>query len=612
MAKKKKKFSLEDILTNLAPSAQTETVIDTADALANKLTNIANSIIPSSMYIESKKESPQISYKPTVDIVNNVETEKSNPVRKDSFPSFTNKKGIYTIDVGDICPHCKYGTIEEVISFSGKTSEFVVYCPVCHAYIHRYKPMPHQEHFHRDPHQRKLYAGGFGSAKTYTAGNEVLAYVLQVPNVDVLVGAATWGQASDTCVKFLIDNIPQELVMSSSQDKVNWHITLTNGTTIIAKALDKEGKIRSANLALIWVEEASEVSYEVIAYIMARLRSKNAFYNGADRRKVILSSNPDVGWLRENWLMVSDEVYYHGNVPEKYQIPTHSREKSTSTHIAATSMNKYLPADYEENLAKNKPDWWVNRYLKGSFAYTEGLVLPNYTKALCEPFKIPEYWQRIVGIDFGRRDPMSYIIGAVHPITKVIYFYASVYSSLDDIDFYTYITKVKKAEDFPNYLLLYPRQGDPRGRNRDQVSGESWFDAYFKYGIHIQAAENMGRDSIGPSILKLYSYIEHDKLKIFKTLTSVIDDLKKYKYPKRTMGDDRNQGEAPIDAYNHGPDSIRYAIAPLPIFPEDERDYLHSWEEFYKTHKQYNPLSSDRDNFNNSTNYVNGWSDNFG
>lgn len=600
MAKKKKNFSLEDVLTNLAPTAQNDTVIDTAETLANKLTNVVN--ITDTPKIISKK--------PHETTDREIENTPKLIKPSTSNPSFTNKKGIYTIDVGDICPHCKYGVIEEVIAFSGKTSEFVVRCPVCNAYIHRYKPMPHQKFFHEDQHQRKLYAGGFGSAKTYTVGNEVLAYVLQVPNVDILIGAATWGQASDTCVKFMVDNLPAELIMSSSQDKVNWHITLTNGTTIIAKALDKEGKIRSANLALIWVEEASEVSYEVIAYIMARLRSKNAFYNGKDRRKVLLSSNPDVGWLRENWLMVSHEVYYHGDVPEKYQIPVHTREESTSTHIAATSMNKYLPADYEANLAKNKPDWWVNRYLKGSFAYTEGLVIPNYTKALCEPFEIPNYWQRIVGIDFGRRDPMSYIIGAVHPITKVIYFYASVYSNLDDIDFYKYIEKVKKAENFPEYLLMYPRQGDPRGRNRDQVSGESWFDAYRKYNIFIQAAENMGRDSIGPSITKLYSYIEHGKLKIFKTLTSVIDDFKKYKYPKRTMGDDKNQGENPVDAYNHGPDSIRYAMAPLPIFPEDAQDYLQSWEMFYKKHRPYNPLSNDSGH--NSSNYVVEWSDNFG
>ena len=92
--------------------------------------------------------------------------------------------------------------------------------------------MPHQAAFHLDEHQHKLYAGGFGSAKTYTCGMEFLGTVLQIPNSVALVGAATWGQASDTCLKFIIDNLPAKLVVHSNQDKVNWHLDLINGSHI--------------------------------------------------------------------------------------------------------------------------------------------------------------------------------------------------------------------------------------------------------------------------------------------------------------------------------------------------------------------------------------------
>ena len=152
-----------------------------------------------------------------------------------------NLSSIYKAEEGNLCPHCKYAKLEECVSFSGKTCEFFVYCPNCNAYICTYKPMAHQAAFHKDEHQQKLYAGGFGSAKTYTCGMEFLCTVLQIPNSAGLIGAKTWGQVSDTCLKFLTDNIPYKLVMKSNQDKVNWYIDLINGSRISAKALDQEG-----------------------------------------------------------------------------------------------------------------------------------------------------------------------------------------------------------------------------------------------------------------------------------------------------------------------------------------------------------------------------------
>jgi len=485
---------------------------------------------------------------------------------------------VYKLEAGDICPHCNYSKLQEDMSFSGKPCEFFVYCPTCNAHICTYKPMPHQEAFHKDKHQHKLYAGGFGSAKTYTGGMEFIAYALQVPNGAGLVGAATWGQASDTCLKFLVDNIPNALVYKSNQDKVNWYIDLINGFRISAKAFDKEGKIRSANLNIIWVEEASEVSYNVIQYIKARLRNKTAWTKGRNRLKMILTSNPDVGWLAENWLLISDIIYYHGDVPDRYTVDVNRKDPSTSTHISATSANIYLPPDYEENLARNKPKWWVDRYLHGSFKYAEGLVYPNFMSWFEDPFVIPAHWKRITGLDFGRRDPTAHLVAALDPIHKVIHVYAEVEETLDDITLDELIVKIKQTHDFPDYLLAYPHQCDPRGRNRDQVSGNSWIDAYRERGIILQPAVDCEANSIAVTIQKVYEYAANGRLKVFKTCTKLKDALSKYKYPPRDLADaDKNQGEVPKDENNHLPDALRYMLAPFPKFPEDPEEFSEIW-----------------------------------
>lgn len=522
---------------------------------------------------------------------------------------------IYKLSPGDICPNCKYSAVQDDISFNGKPCEFFVYCPTCNAHICTYQPMEHQKAFHMDKHQHKLYAGGFGSAKTYTGGMEFLAYALQVPNGAGLIGAATWGQASDTCLKFICDNLPAALVAKSNQDKVNWYIDLINGFRISAKAFDKEGKIRSANLNIIWVEEASEVSYNVITYIKARLRNKTAWIKGRNRLKMILTSNPDVGWLASDWLMISDEIFYHGDVADRYTVDKARQDKSTSTHISATSANIYLPPDYEANLAKNKPKWWVDRFLHGSFKYAEGLVYPNFMDWFVDPFTIPKHWKRITGTDFGRRDPTAHLVAALDPVQKIIYIYAEVEETLDELTLDELIAKIKQTHDFPDYLLAYPHQCDPRGRNKDQVSGNTWIDAYRERGLILQPAEDCEANSIAVTIQKVYEYAAAGRLKVFKTCTKLKDSLSKYKYPPRNLQDaDLNQGEIPMDKFNHLPDAMRYMLSRFPKFPENPEAFSDIWRTVMSLNADNNKPHNfwSRNYEDSSPDFVNDFMDNFG
>ena len=565
------------------------------------------------LYRSEKVETPSKNESSVKEQLENF-TEDTSIIEEPEFKATAfgrNLTSLYTAEVGQLCPHCHYGILEEDISFSGKSCEFFVYCPNCNAHICTYKPMPHQEEFHKDEHLKKLYAGGFGSAKTYTCGMEFLANVLQIPNSAGLIGAATWGQASDTCLKFITDNLPLALVAKSNQDKVNWYLDLINGSRISAKALDKEGKIRSANLTIIWIEEASEVDYSIVAFLAARLRNKAAFFKGKNRLRMLLSSNPDVNWLNSEWLMASDVIFYHGDVKDRYKISPEKKDPAISTHIAATSSNVYLPPDYEENLAKNKEEWWINRYLKGSFKYTEGLVYPNFVDWFCEPFEIPKHWKRITGTDFGRRDPTAHVVGALDPINKVIYIYHEVEESLDDKPLDYIVDKIKNADDFPPYLLAYPNQCDPRGAHRDQVSGQTWINAYLQKGIVFKAAENCGSDSLAPTIQKVYNYAKYGRLKIFNTCRKIYNSLSKYKYPARIIGDDSNQGETPLDKNNHLPDAIRYMLGPFPQFPENPEEFSSVWNSTLLRF-QNSRTPSELSYFNdNSSEYVDDFLDNF-
>lgn len=481
---------------------------------------------------------------------------------------------------GDVCPHCRYGVLRPDPSFAGPDCEFFLHCPACDAHICTYVPMPHQASFHLDPHPYKMYAGGFGSAKTYTCGMEFLAHVLQIPNDAGLMGAATWGQASSTCLKFVTENLPKALVARSSQDKVNWNLQLLNGSRIDAKAFDDEGKIRSANLGIIWVEEASEVSWELVAYIMARLRNRSAdTFKGRSRLKMLLSTNPDVGWPRDEWLFKSGSIVAHGDVAGEYRVNPKIADPARCTHLAATSANVYLPKDYEANLARSHPAWWVRRYLKCSFEYSEGLVYPDFDSWFEDPFPIPASWPRVTGTDFGRNDPTAHLVAAVDPRNKVVHVYGEVEETLADRDVSWIIGLIKSCDGDIASNLLFPNQGDPRGRNRDQVSGQSWFDAYRQAGYVMVEAKDCGRDSIAPTIAKVSEYAQAGRLRFFRTCDKLHSELSRYKYKPRKLGDDANMGEQPMDRNNHLPDALRYLLSPFPAFPEDPLSFNDVWRE---------------------------------
>ena len=169
---------------------------------------------------------------------------------------------------------------------------------------------------------------------------------------------------------------------------------------------------------------------------------------------------------------------------------------------------------------------------------------------------------------------------------------------------------IKKTDDFPSYLLAFPNQADPRGRNRSQVSSQSWFDAYREKGILFVPAENCEANSLAPTIAKVSNYAMHGRLKIFSSCKKLKDSLAKYKYQPRKVGDDVNQGETPVDSHNHLPDALRYMLAPFPAFPEDPEDFNYIWREIIgKLRKQttFNPLG-----FDTPPDMVESFLDNFG
>lgn len=433
--------------------------------------------------------------------------------------------------------------------------EWHVVCDDCNAIALCYEPLPHQSVFHADPHKFKMFAGGYGSGKTTTGAMETIDHIISTPGGTTLIGAETLPQLEQTAMKEFFEIFPEEWIVNYNQQK-NFLDTI-NGHRVIFRPLDDEQKARSLELTFFWIEEANGVGYEYFVQLQTRLRS-----NVTTHRRGVLTTNPDHNWIKTEFLLKADKIY---NSEIDYPQKTEEINKNMSVHIAPTHLNIHLPDDYLDATAQGKPEWWINRFLKGSFENKEGLVYPQYNDHIVEPFEIPTHWHRWIGADFGLQNPTAFAFLATDPETGITYVYDEYKQAQKPVSFHSEQV-MKRIKGIP-YNVLKDMIGDAEAQKKTAQSEVSLFENYAEYGVYWSPSTKKLQDSI----MKKYSYFEHGRLKIFSSCVETIDEISQYKYPERKLDKEvKNEDiyEKPKAVNDHLMDAIRYVVAEFPDDPD--------------------------------------------
>lgn len=461
---------------------------------------------------------------------------------------------------------CKLCSNGEMVPIEGKKYSV---CNVCNATEINYYPQKHQLEFHRDKHTFKAIFGAYGSGKTTTAVMSIVDHVLSVPYGRTAMLAPTMQLLKETSYKELLKFLPHTQVKSELRTKGEEKLILRNGHEILLLPSNDAEKIRSLNLTAFYLEEASNSKYDIYVELSARLRNEAAIeYNVAEdgKRTIkksrllgILCSNPDSGWIRTEILHKSDRVYS----PIKYsKDPQYN--PFLSTHLHSSYQNKYLDPDFQTRIGRGKPDWWIKRYIYGSFEYAEGLVYPTFAEHIVDPFEIPANWKRMFGVDFGLRDPTVMLGIAIDPVKGIAYIYDEHYEAEKPVNYHA--EKMRKMVDkVPAGMINGQIVADPAGKTRRGTNGRSYFGHYAEYGLWFKEAIN----NIESGVMKVFTYLSMNKMKIMSNCVYTIKEGREYKYQDNTMDLQKNRGEKPMDSNNHAMDTLRYIIQELPDNPED-------------------------------------------
>lgn len=456
------------------------------------------------------------------------------------------------------CPVCKQAELQKPRDEHPSYLE----CRSCLAIQLTYDPQDYQEEFHVTPSRQNENGsdrlqiigifGGYGSAKSTASVHELFLRALECPNSVGLVTAPTLPLLKKTTWKTLLDEvIPPPLIQDINKQEMT--ITLTNGYVIYGIPSDDETKLRSINAGHCHMEESSGIKRSIYDQILARLRHPRAH-----NRALFVCSNPDLGWIKD---IIVNNV--HRKNPSH---PEHADYNPDITcYIWETSKNKYLPPDFIENLTKGKPEWWINRFTKGSFDHAEGAVYVNAYKTIIEddPDLIKPDWEIVIGGDFGLRNPTAVIFGAIDPKEGILYIYQEYYVPGKTVPEHAVVLN-PMLNKIPAGRIRYMK-GDPSMKNRATADGKSVMGLYNEYGIYWQP----GNNQVEAGILKVNAYIELGRLRIFRSCIHTLKEMINYKFPELSMDDDKNLDENPIKKDDHAMDALRYLVMELPDDPNE-------------------------------------------
>ena len=479
-----------------------------------------------------------------------------------------------TITTVKRCPRCN-AILIPATSISGSPSTDWLTCSnkVCNTFVDTYIPMPHQASVHLDAHRIIGNFGSYGTGKTKTSEKEIEKHIFLTPNANILLGANITSQYEQTLLRDFEKSFPIDFLEGRSQQK--GYLDFINGARLMLRPFDDPDKLRSNNYSLVVMLEASEINRDAFHQLKTRLRNTAATnpQTHSDWRKLICESNPDSGWIRTDVLLVSDKITQHGryaNEDYSQQIDPVNIDSSISSHVASTDVNYFLPPDYIKVNSKNKPDWWVRRFLYGSFAFAEGLVYPSAIKSVVPtpkdsdgnpltPKHFPD-WKVLIAHDYGLMDEATFVYAAVDVKRNKLIVYRVDHTNNAPLKDLAKLFN-QGAKDI-NFGQLYTTPIiDPKNNKRD-YNKKDLISHYQDYGITFKP----GHVNVEARIMRLNDYFEAGTIEIWDCCDYLIKELKDYKFKPKTLNDTSNKNQ-PIDANNHAINALEWIGMELPANP---------------------------------------------
>lgn len=387
------------------------------------------------------------------------------------------------------------------------------------------------------PKKTKIFFGGSSSGKSVFVTQNLVLGVLNGRNVLVARKVA----------KTLKSSVWNEIVKAITNLNVNkfFEISKTemlitaknNGCQFLFAGLDDVEKVKSITpqrgvLTDIWIEEATEITYEDYKQLEKRLRGQSKH-----SKCITLSFNPI---FKTHWIYTE---FFGGWQEGKNVYEDDSLLIVKTTH----EDNEFLTVEDHERLRNERDEYYYNVYTLGNWGVLGDVIFKNWRVAdLYEPITVGgktiplcENFDNIRnGLDFGfASDPSAFVRLHLDKKNKKIYIFKEFYERG-----FTNNMLANELKPHIKYERIICDSAEPKS-----------IQELVTYGVNAIGAMK-GADSVVFGIQWLQGY----EIIVDTHCQNLKNELTLYQWKKDKDG---NTVKQPMDKNNHLIDAIRYALS---------------------------------------------------
>ena len=371
-------------------------------------------------------------------------------------------------------------------------------------------------------HRWEFWYGGAASSKSFSISQKLIIRCCR-ERITIAVCRRYGSTLRNSCFSLFKQILTQwKLTPYVKIKETDMTIEFPNGSKIIHLGLDDEQKLLSINnIGCFWIEEAFEVSKEIVEQINLRMRAK------VENQQIIMSWNPI---SKNSWIYDFVEVK-----PPENSIKLHFTFKD----------NPFLSQAYidamEDMRVRNPAKARV--YYYGEYGVNpEGLVITNWR---CEDFDAMKLaaagLEHRVGMDIGYIDPSAVINTLYDRNNKTIYVFEEFYKrgcQLSDLSSAIKDMNIGKTKVFVD-------AAEPRTIQ------------FFKNENINAVACKKGRDSVKAGL----RFLQDNLIIVHPSCKDFIRELENFSYIKS-----KQTGEFTEDTtheFSHAIDAARYAYSDI-------------------------------------------------
>lgn len=372
----------------------------------------------------------------------------------------------------------------------------------------------------------QIFYGGSSSGKSYFLAQRCVIDMLRgghnylcVRKVARYIRKSTFNEITKAINFFKAG----KLFTINSTDMV---ITCINGFQILFVGLDDVEKVKSITpsksvITDIWVEEATETTYDDVAQLRKRLRGVAQV-----SKRIILSFNPV---YKTHWIYTE---YFNGRWED-----SDTSYKGDKLSILKTTYkdNEFLAPEDVDELEGEKDPYYRDVYTNGNWGVLGDVIFTNWHT---EDLSSKEYDDYCNGVDFGyARDPAAIVRCHIDKRRNKLYIMDAHYVRKATNDILAAEIKRICCDD-----VVMCDEAEPKS-----------IQELRNYGIQAIPAPK-GKDSINFGI----QYLRKMQIIIDVSLTEAINEFTVYQWQQDKEG---NTIPKPVDRDNHIIDALRYALA---------------------------------------------------